>query len=57
MDDKIIERAFEGYAWSALRILRLIQMESVDDHDVNAANSRPFDVAGMLVGFNHDYCH
>lgn len=35
--DRVSEGRFTGYAWSALRILRIVGMESEDDEEISTA--------------------
>ncbi|KIW99657.1 uncharacterized protein Z518_11070 [Rhinocladiella mackenziei CBS 650.93] len=67
-DDRVMESGFKGYAWSALRILRAIQMESDDDDEIQTAGetsteivrliSRSLNAAGTPVDAVHNSpCH
>jgi hypothetical protein len=46
--DKITESGFEGEAWSALRILRVVQMESVDNDEVDTAGETSTGIANSI---------
>ena len=49
--DQLSESSFEGYAWSALRILRIVQMESVDDDEIRVMTEASVRIVTLISGW------